>query len=746
MLAACVASGLALQPQPQPTSRRTVAYPRQLGHHSWASPAAALSSSLLPAQAAFAADDDWVTNLLASDEAKQVAVYAAQAAINWGVPAVVLVILVVLSGPDEIEEEKSADGLPPVLAKALGLSKEPREFLKIERLNTKLNSFNYSLEKATVSKDSALRRKQRQDLEQRLGAELVAAQLPAKSVAKIGKLEKAFRKADASLQRQQEAKVRKLRRMALSSDDGVRSLLSESAADARTDAAETDGANDTATVESSAASATVVEATEERSAAAIALDFVMQLFRPLTGGGLQGGGLQGGGDAEQPDAVPDAVAAAEGEANNATTAAVAHVAETETQASVSDDGFMGTIQRALEAGRLQDDAVKLQQKRLSLEAGFLADLSTEVGREHANALADIFRKDRVGGDGGGDGDGGTGGGVGGVGGSGALDVLGALRGAAGAAAAARPHVYVLTFFGDVTASQVGGLRQEVTAVLGAAQLHRGDEVVLVLNTGGGTVTGYGLAAAQLARIKDAGLKLTVCVEQVAASGGYMMACVADHLTAAPFAVIGSIGVVTEQPNVYERLRREGVEFATVTAGEYKRTLTPTKKIDKRDKAKLKEDIEQVLVLFKGFVARHRPVLDIDRVATGETWFGPDALALNLVDQLVTADDVLLDKVHSGAEVFSITYQEEEEGLGAGLNAGLLHGSGGGGGWRAVALALLTRLLAPGVDAAGGGTRKPSDEYLRHARQYSEPMLTRPDEAEPRLLWREDARARGTWRY
>ena len=231
-----------------------------------------------------------------------------------------------------------------------------------------------------MSKDSALRRKQRQDLEQRLGAELAAAQLPAKSVAKIGKLEKAFRKADASLQRQQEAKVRKLRRMALSSDDGVRSLLSESAADARTDAAETDGANDTATVESSAASATVVEATEERSAAAIALDFVMQLFRP------------GGGDAEQPDAVPDAVAAAEGEANNATTAAVAHVAETEAQASVSDDGFMGTIQRALEAGRLQDDAVKLQQKRLALEAGFLADLSTEVGREHANALADIFRR------------------------------------------------------------------------------------------------------------------------------------------------------------------------------------------------------------------------------------------------------------------------------------------------------------------------------------------------------------------
>ena len=258
-------------------------------------------------------------------------------------------------------------------------------------------------------------------------------------------------------------------------------------------------------------------------------------------------------------------------------------------------------------------------------------------------------------------------------------------------------MYVLTFFGDVTASQVSGLRQEVTAVLGAAQLHRGDEVVLVLNTGGGTVTGYGLAAAQLARIKDAGLKLTVCV---LAQWRDMKACVADHLTAAPFAVIGSIGVVTEQPNVYERLRREGVEFATVTAGEYKRTLTPTKQIAQRDKAKLKEDIEQVLVLFKGFVARHRPVLDIDRVATGETWFGPDALALNLVDQLVTADDVLLDRCTAAPRSSRSPTRRRRASAPA---SPLLHGSGGGG-WRAVALALLTRLLAPGVDAAGGGAK------------------------------------------
>lgn len=218
-----------------------------------------------------------------------------------------------------------------------------------------------------------------------------------------------------------------------------------------------------------------------------------------------------------------------------------------------------------------------------------------------------------------------------------------------------PHVYVVTFNGDVQASQVAQLRQEVTAVLRNASADRGDELVLVLNTGGGTVTGYGLAAAQLMRVKDAGVKLTICVEQVAASGGYMMACTADRLVASPFAVLGSIGVISEQPNVYERLKKEGVEFQTVTAGKFKRTLTPFKKPTKEDFDKQKDDIESILVLFKSFVAENRPKLDIDTVATGETWFGKDALARNLVDELITTDDVLLQKLDSGAEIFSVKF-------------------------------------------------------------------------------------------
>ena len=267
----------------------------------------------------------------------------------------------------------------------------------------------------------------------------------------------------------------------------------------------------------------------------------------------------------------------------------------------------------------------------------------------------------------------------------------------------RKHVFVLNFFGDVQASQAASLREEVTAVLRQAKKRRGDEVVLVLNTGGGTVTGYGLAAAQLTRLRDADIKLTVCVEQVAASGGYMMACCADRLVASPFAVLGSIGVISEIPNLYERLKKEGIEFQTVTAGKFKRTLTPTKKIDPKDVEKSKADIEDVLVLFKSFVASQRPSLDIDTVATGETWFGADALKRGLCDELRTTDDVLLDMLSAGAEIFSVKYKPQRGGAAALLAGG---GDDAGtssaepaysarGGWNAL------RSLALGVAAFAG---------------------------------------------
>jgi serine protease SohB len=223
----------------------------------------------------------------------------------------------------------------------------------------------------------------------------------------------------------------------------------------------------------------------------------------------------------------------------------------------------------------------------------------------------------------------------------------------------RKNVFVTRFPGDATASQVAALREQVTAISGSA-VPGVDEVVCVLQTGGGTVTGYGLAAGQLLRLKTRGLKLTVAVEQVAASGGYMMCCVADRIVASPFAVLGSIGVISDIPNVYERLQREGIEFQTVTAGKFKRTLTPTKKVTREDFEKSRQDVQEIFVLFRDFVAQNRPQLDIEAVATGETWFGKAALERKLCDEIKTVDDLLTDFVKSGHEVYEVEYKPPME--------------------------------------------------------------------------------------
>ncbi|GKY99710.1 hypothetical protein MPSEU_000925000 [Mayamaea pseudoterrestris] len=223
-----------------------------------------------------------------------------------------------------------------------------------------------------------------------------------------------------------------------------------------------------------------------------------------------------------------------------------------------------------------------------------------------------------------------------------------------------PNLFVTYFPGDASASQVKELREEVTAICQAAQ--PGDEVLVVLQTGGGTVTGYGLAAGQLLRLKEKKLKLTIAVEQVAASGGYMMCCVADHIVASPFAVLGSIGVISDIPNVYERLKTEGIEFQTVTAGKYKRTLTPTKKVTKEDYQKTAKDIESVYVLFRDFVAENRPQLDIENVATGETWFGTAALERKLCDEIKAVDDVIMEYIQKGFQVLEVDYTPPVETL------------------------------------------------------------------------------------
>jgi len=216
----------------------------------------------------------------------------------------------------------------------------------------------------------------------------------------------------------------------------------------------------------------------------------------------------------------------------------------------------------------------------------------------------------------------------------------------------RSKVYVLNFDGNISASAVGHLREEITAVL--TQATPNDEVLLKLESAGGMVHSYGLASSQLDRLRKKNVPLTVCVDKVAASGGYMMACVADKILAAPFAIIGSIGVVAQMPNFNKVLKKHDVEFELLTAGEHKRTLTMFGENTEKGREKFIEELEETHQLFKEYVSTRRPQIDINKIATGEIWYGSRAKDIKLIDDIQTSDDYLVSRIED-ADVFEVAY-------------------------------------------------------------------------------------------
>ncbi|WP_301911417.1 protease SohB [Neisseria viridiae] len=220
----------------------------------------------------------------------------------------------------------------------------------------------------------------------------------------------------------------------------------------------------------------------------------------------------------------------------------------------------------------------------------------------------------------------------------------------------KSRLFVLAFDGDLYAHAVESLRHEITAVLSIAKPE--DEVLLRLESPGGVVHGYGLAASQLRRLRERNIPLTVAVDKVAASGGYMMACVADKIVSAPFAIVGSVGVVAEVPNIHRLLKKHDIDVDVMTAGEFKRTVTFMGENTEKGKQKFRQELEETHQLFKQFVSENRPGLDIEKIATGEHWFGRQALALNLIDEISTSDDLLL-KAFENKQVIEVKYQEKQ---------------------------------------------------------------------------------------
>ena len=219
-----------------------------------------------------------------------------------------------------------------------------------------------------------------------------------------------------------------------------------------------------------------------------------------------------------------------------------------------------------------------------------------------------------------------------------------------------PRLFVVDFHGSLDAREVKGLREEITAILSVAT--KEDEVFVRLESGGGMVHGYGLASSQLDRVRQREIPLTVAVDKVAASGGYMMACVANKIISAPFAILGSIGVIAQVPNFNKLLKKHDVEFEQLTAGEFKRTLTMFGENTEKGREKFVEELEETHELFKGFVSEHRPSLDVAKVATGEHWFGIKAKELGLVDEIQTSDDYL-QAASKDRKVVSIKFESRK---------------------------------------------------------------------------------------
>ena len=224
-------------------------------------------------------------------------------------------------------------------------------------------------------------------------------------------------------------------------------------------------------------------------------------------------------------------------------------------------------------------------------------------------------------------------------------------------ASAKKRVFVLTFDGNISASAVSHLREEVTAVLTQAKAK--DEVLVKLESAGGMVHSYGLASSQLDRLRKAQIPITVAVDKVAASGGYMMACVADRILAAPFAIIGSIGVVAQMPNFNRVLKKHDVDYELLTAGEHKRTLTMFGENTDKGREKFIEELEETHQLFKDYVAERRPQVDIDKIATGEIWYGSKALEMALVDDIQTSDEYLVACIQQ-AQVYEVAYVQKKK--------------------------------------------------------------------------------------
>jgi serine protease SohB len=229
--------------------------------------------------------------------------------------------------------------------------------------------------------------------------------------------------------------------------------------------------------------------------------------------------------------------------------------------------------------------------------------------------------------------------------------------------AERP-IAVVSFDGDVRATK----RKIVSALIDELIVNKDklSEAVVVVNSPGGSVAEYGLLYAEMERIRAAGISLTVCIDTYAASGGYLMSLPANRIVAAPFAFVGSVGVVAYSPNIHRLLKKHDIEPRLFTAGEFKRTVTLIGDDDEEAKQHFQHQLESLHGLFLAAVKKYRTGANFEKIGTGDHWTAEESQTQNLglVDHIATSREYLL-KLNADRDLVHLSQKKHmlEGGLG-----------------------------------------------------------------------------------
>ena len=193
------------------------------------------------------------------------------------------------------------------------------------------------------------------------------------------------------------------------------------------------------------------------------------------------------------------------------------------------------------------------------------------------------------------------------------------------------------------------------------------EVLVLLESPGGSASDFAIASQQLLRLRnEPGMQVTVCVDKVAASGGYMIACSSSpgRLFAAPFAVLGSIGVVGQNINIQKTLEGWGIRPMVFRAGKEKAPLGLLGDVTSKQMRTIQSMVDDTHTAFKRHVVLARPLLakKIDKVATGKVWLGASAMEAGLIDHIVTSDEYIGHRIQSGARILKLIKNTRRKGL------------------------------------------------------------------------------------